>query len=281
MYSKELAIHPSTYPFSEPQNAQFMQNNALSLSFPAFILLHFHPQAQHALCIFNNLVTPQLALSVHPVHEAYRHFRDLEPHRLRAHHHLHLEGVPLALRARHDLLQHLLLVQPEAPREVAHTGPQHRVGEQVRPARDDLALEVPAEDAAVAGVARARDDVVVPLGLQLDHARDEFRVVREVGVHDDDEVARRELQAVHVRRPQPQLARPRLQLDPRRVRLLQLLRDLLRAVRRTVVDDDDFPIEVAAKFASVLALYASRGSLARKMRLKRVIGNSLFSEHLG
>lgn len=71
-------------------------------------------------------------------------------------------------------------------------------------------------------------------------------MVAEVGVHDDDIVAGRELQAVDVGGAEAEFACARLQFD-----VLgadggdELLCDFLGAVGRAVVDDDDFPIEVA------------------------------------
>ena len=72
-------------------------------------------------------------------------------------------------------------------------------------------------------------------------------MVREVGVHDDDEVARHELEAVDVGRSETQLSRAGLEHHVRRVGLDQLLRDYLRAIGGAVVDDDEFPVELAAK----------------------------------
>lgn len=206
--------------------------------------LYLQPQAQNALGVLDDLVAAQLRLAVQTVDEADGDLGDGAAHGLGADHHLHLEGVPFALGALDDLLQDGLLVEAEAAGEVADAGAQDGVGEEVGAAADELALEVPAVDTAVAGVARAGDDVVVALGLARDHARDELGVVAEVGVHDDDEVARHELQPVHVRRAQPQLARARLEHHVRAVGLDQLLRDHLRPVRRAVVDDYEFPVEV-------------------------------------
>jgi hypothetical protein len=162
-------------------------------------LLHLHPQAQHALRVFDDLVSAKLALAIQPVHERDRDFRNCASHGLSAHHHLHLERVSLALSRVDDLLQHLLLIQPEAARKITDTRPQHGIRKQIRAAAHKLALEIPAIHASVARVPRARDDVVVLLLLHADHVRDEFGVMREVGVHDDDVVARRILQAVDVR----------------------------------------------------------------------------------
>lgn len=70
-------------------------------------------------------------------------------------------------------------------------------------------------------------------------------MVREIRVHDDDEVARCELQAVHVGGAEPQFAGARADLDACWcVGFLELGRDFLRAVWGAVVDDDEFPVEV-------------------------------------
>jgi len=71
-------------------------------------------------------------------------------------------------------------------------------------------------------------------------------VVGEVGVHDDDEVARRELQAVDVGGAEAEFAGACAQLDfGAAVGFLELFGDVLGAVWGAVVDDDDFPVEVA------------------------------------
>ena len=63
---------------------------------------------------------------------------------------------------------------PEGSREVGHAGSEQHLREEVGAARDDLPLQVPTVDAAAAGVARARHDVVVVLSLQLDELGDEL-----------------------------------------------------------------------------------------------------------
>jgi hypothetical protein len=70
-------------------------------------------------------------------------------------------------------------------------------------------------------------------------------VVREVGVHDDDEVAGRELQAVDVRCAEAELAGARLEEDVGGVGFCELVGDDLGAVRRAVVDDYELPVELA------------------------------------
>jgi hypothetical protein len=73
--------------------------------------------------------------------------------------------------------------------------------------------------------------------------------MREVGVHDDDEVARRELQAVHVGGAEAELACARADLDALGgVGFLELRGYFLCAVGRAVVDDDEFPVEVAKMY---------------------------------
>ncbi|KAI9148067.1 3-oxoacyl-(acyl carrier protein) reductase [Paramyrothecium foliicola] len=210
-------------------------------------ILHLQPQREDTLGVADNLVAAQLGLAVQAVDEGDGHLGDGEAHGLGTDHQLHLEAVALALGAGNGLLQDALLVEAEAARQVADAGAEDGVGEQVGAAADELALEVPAEDAAVAGVAGARDDVVVGRLLQGDHLGDELGVVAEVGVHDDDEVARDELQAVDVGGAEAQLAGARLEDDVRGVGLDELLGDLLGAVGGAVVDDDDFPVKVAAR----------------------------------
>jgi len=75
--------------------------------------------------------------------------------------------------------------------------------------------------------------------------------VAEVGVHDDDIVAGRELKTVDVRRAETEFACSGLQFD-----VLgadggdELLCDFLGAVGGAVVDDDDFPVEVSGESIS-------------------------------
>lgn len=75
-------------------------------------------------------------------------------------------------------------------------------------------------------------------------------MVAEVGVHDDDEVAGDELQAVDVGRSETQLSSARLEDDVGGVGLDELVGDILGSVGRAVVDNDEFPIQVAAIVSS-------------------------------
>jgi hypothetical protein len=69
--------------------------------------------------------------------------------------------------------------------------------------------------------------------------------VAEVGVHDDDEVARRELQAVNVGCSEAELAGAGLEDDVWGVGFDELVCDFLGAVGGAVVDDDELPVEFA------------------------------------
>jgi hypothetical protein len=226
--------HPSTTPSAHPNRTPN---------------LHLQPKRQDSLRILHNLIPSQLTLPIHPIDKTNRHLRNRTPHCLRPHHHLHLERVALTLRTEHDLLQHLLLIQPKTAREIAHAGPQNRIGKQIRAPADELPLQIPTVHAAIARVPRARDDVVASVRRQLlllrDHPRDELRVVREVGVHDDDEGARGELQAVDIGRPKAELASAGLEEDVGGVGFCELVGDDLRSVGGAVVDDYEFPVEVS------------------------------------
>ena len=68
-------------------------------------------------------------------------------------------------------------------------------------------------------------------------------MVREVGVHDDHEVARGILQAVDVGGAEAEFAAARVEFYARSaVGFDELFGDGLRAVRGAVVYDDDFPV---------------------------------------
>lgn len=70
----------------------------------------------------------------------------------------------------------------------------------------------------------------------------------EVRVHDDDEVARRVLEAVDVGSAETEFAGAWSQLDAGgRVGFYELFGDFLGAVWGAVVDDDDFPVDVTAR----------------------------------
>jgi hypothetical protein len=70
-------------------------------------------------------------------------------------------------------------------------------------------------------------------------------VMREIRIHDNDKISGNELEPVNIRGSETELAGARLKQDlVRAIHADQLLCDLLRAIWRGVVDDDEFPLEV-------------------------------------
>lgn len=205
--------------------------------------LHLQPQIQHSLRILHNLIPTQFTLPIQPIHKRNRHLRDRKPHRLRPHHHLHLKRIPLTLRTPNHLLQHLSLIQPKTARQITHARPKQRIRKQIRPPANQFAFQIPAIHAAVAGIPRAGDDVIVALLLHADHLGDEFGVVRKVGVHDDDEVAGHELEAVDVGGAETEFAGSGFEDDVRGVDFFELSGYVLSSVGGGIVDDYDFPVE--------------------------------------
>lgn len=248
--------------YTSRRTPQFNKKRPLLIVHIPRTSLDLQPEGQHTLGVLDNLITAELALAVHSIHKGDGHLGNRAAHSLGPDHHLHLERISLALGARDDLLQHALLVQAETTSQVAHAGPQDGVGKQVGSAADKLALQVPAIHAAVAGVARARDDVVVALLLDGNHLRDELGVVAKVGVHDDDKVARDELQAVDVGGAETQLAGSGLEDDVGSVGLDELEGDFLGSVRGAVVDDDQFPVEVPIRNSEILAWILRQGGVS-------------------
>ena len=212
--------------------------------------LNLQPQAQNTLEVLDNLRSTELGFAIETVDESDGTLRDLVAHGLGTDHHLHLEAVSLALGVEDNLLQHRLLVKTETARQVAHAGHQHDIRNQVRSARSELAEQVPAIDTALdvsaVGISGSGDNVGFGLLLDLDHLGDELGVVAEIGVHDNDEVAGNIFQAVHVRGSETKLALTGLQDNVfGAIELLELLRDLEGAVRGSVVDHNNLPIQLS------------------------------------
>ena len=68
----------------------------------------------------------------------------------------------------------------------------------------------------------------------------------EIGVHDDDEVPSREFQPVYIGGAQTEFSCARLENDTRRsVEILKLLGDGKGSVRRGIIDNNKFPVEIA------------------------------------
>jgi hypothetical protein len=213
----------------------------LCLSFPS---LDLEPQVENTLGILNDLIASQLALTIQTVDERDRNLSNSAAQSLCADHKLHLETVSFAFGGSNRLLKRSTLVQSETTSQVAHARAQNGIGEQVGAAAHELALEIPAENTTVASIAGAGDDIVVALLLESDHLRDELGVMREVGVHDDDEVAGDELETVDVGRAETKLAGSGLQEDVWGVDLDELLGNFLGSIGGSIVDNDEFPVEV-------------------------------------
>lgn len=209
------------------------------------LVLDLEPQVENTLSILNNLVTTELALSVQTVDKGNRNLGDSAAHGLGTHHQLHLETVSLALGAGNGLLKGSTLIETETACEVAHTRTKDSVSEQVGATADELALEIPAKDTTVSCVSSTCNNVVVALLLEGNHLGDELGVVREVGIHDDNEVAGNELETVDIGRSETEFASAGFEEDVGRVGLDELLGDFLGSIGGSVVDNDEFPIEVA------------------------------------
>ena len=113
--------------------------------------------------------------------------------------HLDLERVAVRPdRAEFDRLQHLAAEALEAARGVAERQSRDDMRVDVREVAEEEPLERPVDDVGARDVARTQNDIVL-LG-SADEIRDDVGVVREVGVHLDDEVDVRCLERVRERR---------------------------------------------------------------------------------
>lgn len=214
--------------------------------------LDLEPQGHNALEILDDLGSAQLAFAVQTVHESNRALDNLVAHGLGADHHLHLETVSLALSAGDDLLQNGLLVQTETTSQVADTGHEHHVRDQVSGTRGELAEQIPAVNTTLAvsivGVPGTGHNVGVGLLLNADHFGNELGMVAEIGVHDDNVVAGAVDETMDVSSSKAELALAGLQVDVLgAVELLELLSDLEGAVRGAIVDNNDLPVQVATR----------------------------------
>ena len=86
--------------------------------------------------------------------------------------------------------------------------------------------------------------------------------MREIGVHDDNIVAGDELETVNVCRSKTKLSCARFEEDMGRVGFCELVRDHLGSVRRSVVNDDELPVElsVCRELASTNGLSGDLGA---------------------
>lgn len=72
-------------------------------------------------------------------------------------------------------------------------------------------------------------------------------MVREIRIHDYDEVSSAKFQAMYVRSAESKFAGAWLEHDMWAVGFGQLVGDDLCAVRRAVVDDDEFPVQLSER----------------------------------
>ena len=124
-----------------------------------------------------------LTTTLTSINETNWHLRNLVPHPLCPNHHLHLESITLTLRLTNNPLQHPPLIQPKTPRQITHPRPQHRIRKQIRPPTNQLPLQIPPIHPSIPRIPRPSNDIIIPLFLLCNHLGDEFRVVREIGVH--------------------------------------------------------------------------------------------------
>lgn len=232
------------------------------------------PERQDTLCILDNLTAAELALAIQPVHEGNGALCNLESHGLGPDHHLHLESVALALRALDDLLKHILLVQPEAARQVRDSGVEHNRSEKIGALRNEFALKVPSVHASVTSIPGTGNDIIVALLLLLDELGDGVRMMRKVGIHDDDKVAGSELHAVNICSSESELSGTRVKLDLVGAEGLdELLRNVLGAIGGSVIDNYKFPGKTAIRIVSCESIPCQRETIRVRKCLVEQIGD--------
>jgi hypothetical protein len=106
-------------------------------------------------------------------------------------------------------------VQTEAAGEIRTARVEQGVGDEVGDAGRKLSSEVPPAHAAASYVAAASDyiEAVLVLLLLAQHLGDGLRMVAHVSVHDDNKIMSGELDAVHIRGTQAQLALARVDVN--------------------------------------------------------------------
>jgi len=155
---------------------------------------------------------------------------------------LHLKDISLALHPSNSLLQHFLLIQPEASRQIAHARAQHRVGKDIGPLGHQLGLQVPTKTPLSL-------EYLVPVTKSQSSSLDAHHLGMNLGWWLKSASMMMTKFPItncrmHVCRSETELACTKLQEDAARVNLLKLLCYVLRAVRAGIVDNDDFPIKV-------------------------------------
>ena len=85
--------------------------------------------------------------------------------------------------------QYFFLVEAERACEVTSSGLQDNLCDEVSHSRSQLTVQIPSVDAAARQIPCSRHNITPGLFLLLDELRDEFWVMREISVHEDDIVA--------------------------------------------------------------------------------------------
>src|SRR5438552_7177349 len=112
------------------------------------------------------------------------------------------------------------------------------VADQACDSRDDAAAQRPIHRRAALDVAAAYGKVGAVVD-RLHERGDGLRGVRQVGIHDDEDVAARFVEPGDHGRGEPRFSRTAD--DPNRMRRRKPGGDVRRAVGRTIVDDDELP----------------------------------------
>ena len=200
------------------------------------------------LRVFNDLIAPELTLTVDSVNEAYWAFSYFETHCLRSNHHLHLKCISFTLCLTYHSLQYLPLVEPKTPSQIAYSWVQDSIGKQIGSSRNKFPLEIPTEDPTISCIARPCNDIVIPALLDADHRREELWMMGEIGVHNDHKCTGSISQTMDIGCPETEFTSAGFQHDVFWcVEFLELFCDCEGTIRRTIVDNDDFPIKLTAR----------------------------------
>merc|ERR1719180_110243 len=193
-----------------------------------------------------DLIPPKLAFTIHTVNKADWHLANGETKLSRPDHHFHLEDVAFGHCCSYQPLQNLFSVQSEAACEVRDAGSQEKLCHKIGSSRYYLPFQVPSIDSTIASIASASDNIKVAFLLLQDELRDELWVVAQVGVHDDDVVARGVLDPMHIGCAQSKFLCSWSQYYPlNSVDLFKLLSRLQGPVWAAIVDHNDLKVKAS------------------------------------
>lgn len=151
--------------------------------------------------------------------------------------HFHLEGVPPWFDLWNNTLQNFPLVQSKTTCQIACSRVKHRLGHKIGHARSQLSIEIPAVNATPSLIPRSRHNITIGLILLWYELRDEFGVMWQVSVHQNDKSAATLGYSVDVSRTQPQLSRSFVQYNLVFVDLLESSNDVLSSIRGVVINN--------------------------------------------